>query len=126
MVKRNQTYKCNVCGNIVSVLHAGGGELVCCGESMELLDPKTEDKGLEKHVPVIEKADDGILVKVGENPHPMEEKHYIEWIEVHTNDKQVYRAFLEPDQKPEASFPVNEDNVDTAQEYCNVHGLWKS
>lgn len=126
MVKRHQTYKCNVCGNIVSVLHAGGGELVCCGESMELLETKTEDKGLEKHVPVIEKSDNGILVKVGENPHPMETKHYIEWIEVHTKDKNVYRAFLKPDQKPEASFPVNIDNVDMAQEYCNVHGLWKS
>lgn len=126
MVKRNQTYKCNVCGNIVSILHAGGGELVCCGESMELLDAKQEDEGLEKHVPVIEKSDNGILVKVGENPHPMEGKHYIEWIEVHTNDDQVYRAFLEPDQKPEALFPINPDHVKKAQEYCNVHGLWKS
>lgn len=126
MVERNQVYKCNICGNIVGVLHAGGGELVCCGAPMVLLDPKAQDEGLEKHVPVIEKAGNGVLIKVGDIPHPMEESHYIEWIELHTTDGQVHRAFLKPDQAPEATFAVNYDDVAMAKEFCNLHGLWKS
>jgi len=119
-----QVYRCNVCGNIVEVLHTGKGELVCCGEPMELLDEKTADVGLEKHVPVIEKTDRGIKVKVGDVPHPMEEKHYIEWIEAIT-DGGSYRKFLKPGDKPEAEFEIKPDKV-TAREYCNVHSLWKS
>jgi superoxide reductase len=126
MVERNQTYKCNVCGNIVGVLHAGGGELVCCGQPMQLLEPKSQDQGLEKHVPVIEKTANGTLVKVGEIPHPMEENHFIQWIELYTKDEKVYRAFLKPGQTPEASFKVDYENVLMAKEYCNLHGLWKS
>ncbi len=126
MVERNQTYKCNVCGNIVSVLHAGGGQLVCCGQPMELLEPKTQDQGLEKHVPVIEKTEKGVLVKVGEVPHPMEEAHFIQWIDLYTKDEKVYRAFLKPGQAPEAAFEIDYDNVLMAKEYCNLHGLWKS
>jgi len=126
MIERNQTYKCNVCGNIVGVLHAGGGELVCCGQPMQLLDPKKQDQGLEKHVPVIEKTGNGVLVKVGEIPHPMEESHFVQWVELYTKDEKVYRAFLKPGQKPEALFNVDYENVLMAKEYCNLHGLWKS
>lgn len=108
----------------MEVLHAGNGELVCCGEPMELLEPKTEDEGKEKHVPVIEKTEQGINVKIGETPHPMEESHYIEWIEIIANGK-IYRKHLEPEQEPEAEFNIKTDNV-TAREYCNVHGLWAS
>jgi superoxide reductase len=124
MVAVNQVYKCNVCGNIVEVLHAGGGQLVCCGQPMELLAEKTKDEGLEKHVPVIEKTDCGVRVKVGSVPHPMEEKHYIEWIEVIADGK-IQRAHLKPGQKPEAEFCVKEEKLE-AKEYCNIHGLWKS
>ncbi len=124
MVTVNQVYKCNVCGNIVEVLHAGGGQLVCCGQPMELLAEKTKDEGLEKHVPVIEKTDCGVRVKVGSVPHPMEEKHYIEWIEVIADGK-IQRAHLKPGQKPEAEFCVKEEKLE-AKEYCNIHGLWKS
>jgi superoxide reductase len=120
--KRLEVYKCEVCGNIVEVLHVGGGELVCCGQPMKLQAEKTEDQGKEKHVPVIEKTDRGILVRVGSVPHPMEEKHYIEWIEVITNDK-AYRKFLKPGQNPEAAFEVSPGAL-TVREYCNVHGLW--
>ncbi len=124
MTKENQIYKCNICGNIVEVLHAGVGELVCCGQPMELLSEKTEDEGQEKHVPVIEKTDSGIKVKVGSVPHPMEEAHYIEWIEVIADGK-IYRKFLKPGDAPEAKFCL--DTVDIqAREYCNVHGLWSS
>lgn len=126
MVERNQTYKCNVCGNIVSVLNAGGGQLVCCGQHMELLEPKTQDQGLEKHVPVIEKTDKGVLVKVGSVAHPMEEMHYIQWIDLYTKDEKVYRAFLKPGQEPQANFEIDYENVLMAKEYCNIHGLWKS
>ena len=124
MTELRQIYRCNVCGNIVEVLHAGIGTLVCCGQPMELLTEKTEDAGLEKHVPVIEKTETGYLVKVGSIPHPMEEKHYIEWIELVTDGKSC-RKFLKPDEKPEALFEVKAEKV-WAREYCNIHGLWKS
>jgi len=123
MTRQLEVYKCNVCGNIVEVLHPGVGKLVCCGQPMELLEEKTEDVGREKHVPVIEETEKGIRVKVGSVPHPMEEKHYIEWIEVIANGK-VYRKFLKPGEKPEAEFSVSGKVV--AREYCNIHGLWKS
>ena len=124
MISKNQIYKCNICGNIVEVLHAGGGELVCCGQPMELLNEKTEDEGLEKHVPVIEKTEAGIKVKVGLVEHPMEEAHFIQWIEI-IADGQVYRKYLKPGDKPEAEFQVTADKIE-AREYCNLHGLWKS
>jgi len=125
MTKVREIYKCNICGNIVEVVHAGVGELVCCGEPMEKLEEKTEDSSVEKHVPYIEKTSDGILVKVGQNQdHPMDEKHYIEWIQVIADDV-AYRKFLKPGDKPQALFEIKADNF-TAREYCNVHGLWKS
>ena len=124
MTAVKQVYKCNVCGNIVEVLHAGQGELVCCGQPMELLQEKTSDVGLEKHVPVIETTAGGIKVKVGSVPHPMEEKHYIEWVEIIT-DGGIYRRFLKSGDKPEAEFDVKPQKV-VAREYCNIHGLWKS
>ncbi len=123
MAKQLQIYKCSICGNIVEVLHGGVGELVCCGEPMELLDEKTADTGKEKHVPVIEKFDGGYKVKVGDVPHPMEEKHYIEWIELLADGK-AYRQFLKPQVAPEAVFHIEADSV-SAREHCNVHGLWK-
>jgi superoxide reductase len=125
MTKVREIYKCNICGNIVEMIHAGVGELVCCGETMEKMEEKTEDSSVEKHVPYIEKTDDGILVKVGQNQdHPMEEKHYIEWIQV-IADGELYRKFLKPGDKPQAKFCINADKIE-AREYCNVHGLWKS
>ncbi|MCD6445940.1 desulfoferrodoxin [Candidatus Bathyarchaeota archaeon] len=119
-----QIYRCNICGNMVEVLHAGKGQLVCCGKPMELLTEKTTDVGLEKHVPVIEKTTTGFKVKVGSVPHPMEEKHYIEWIEL-VADGKVYRKFLNPGEKPEVEFKLKAEKV-WAREYCNVHGVWKS
>jgi len=125
MTKLRQIYKCNICGNIVEVLHEGVGELVCCGEPMELLKEKTEDSSTEKHVPFIEKTNKGVLVKVGQNQdHPMEEKHYIEWIQV-IADGVSYRKFLKPGVKPQAEFEIKADKL-WAREYCNIHGLWKS
>lgn len=124
MTELNQIYKCNKCGNIVEVVHVGGGQLVCCGDPMEFLAEKTEDQGKEKHVPVIEKTEKGYKVKIGSVPHPMEETHYIEWIEIIADGK-ICRKFLKPGEAPEAEFETSAENV-TAREYCNVHGLWKS
>jgi len=124
MIKRNAIYKCMECGNIVEVTHVGGGELVCCGQPMKLMTENTSDGAKEKHVPVIEKIDGGFLVKVGSVAHPMEEKHYIEWIELQADGK-IYKQYLAPGQKPEAVFKVEAQNV-TAREYCNLHGLWKA
>jgi len=124
MANKLEIYKCMVCGNIVEVLHGGDGELVCCGQPMKNLTAKTADEGKEKHVPVIEKISGGYKVKVGSVPHPMEEKHYIEWIEV-LADGVAYRKFLNPGDAPEAVFNVNAGSV-SAREHCNVHGLWRS
>lgn len=123
MTELRQIYKCEVCGNIVEVVHPSGGTLVCCGKPMTLLKENTTDAAVEKHVPVIEKIDGGVLVKVGAVEHPMLENHYIEWIEVHTANK-VYRKYLKPGDKPEAVFKLDEE-VLYAREYCNLHGLWK-
>jgi len=121
--ERLEVYKCNVCGNIVEVLTVGGGELVCCGQPMELLAEKSEDEGNEKHVPVIEVDGDMVKVKVGEIPHPMEDEHFIQWIQVLADGKAL-RKFLNPGDAPEAEFEVNGEV--SAREYCNLHGLWKS
>jgi superoxide reductase len=123
MAKKLEIYKCEICGNIVEVLHAGKGELVCCGQPMKLMAENTTDASKEKHVPVIERNNGKITVKIGSVPHPMEEKHYIEWIEI-IADGAAYRKFLSPGGKPEAVFELNASNV-TAREYCNIHGLWK-
>ncbi|MBW2964880.1 desulfoferrodoxin [Candidatus Woesearchaeota archaeon] len=120
----NEVYKCSVCGNMVETVHVGGGELVCCGKPMQLLKANTTDAAQEKHVPVIEKTATGFRVKVGSIAHPMEEKHYIEWIEL-LADGRSYRKFLKPGDKPEAEFAVKAGKV-TAREYCNLHGLWKA
>lgn len=124
MAKQLEVYRCELCGNIVEVLHGGAGELVCCGQPMTHLVENTVDAAKEKHVPVIEKIDGGYLVKVGSVPHPMEEKHYIEWIELHAGGK-VQRQFLQPGDAPEAKFVSDEKDV-SAREYCNLHGLWRS
>lgn len=123
MAERLEVYKCEVCGNIVEVLHGGDGELVCCGQPMSRLVENTVDAAKEKHVPVVEKIEGGVKVKVGDVAHPMEEKHYIEWVEIIADGK-VYRQFLNPGEAPEATFNVEAGQI-TAREYCNLHGLWK-
>lgn len=124
MTKLHETYRCNVCGNIVQVNHASIGELVCCNQPMELLAENSVDAATEKHVPVIEKTEKGVLVKIGSVPHPMEEAHYIEWIEVIADGKS-YKKFLQPGDAPEAEFCIDADEI-SAREYCNLHGLWKA
>ena len=124
MPDRMQVYKCELCGNIVEVLHGGGSDLVCCGENMNYIEENTVDAAKEKHVPVIEKIEGGFKVTVGSTPHPMEEKHYIEWIEVITKDDRVFRKFLNPGMAAEVIFIIDTDSI-IAREYCNLHGLWK-
>ena len=127
MTEQNQVYRCNICGNIVDILHSGAGKLVCCGQEMQLLEEKINDSGSEKHVPVVEKTNNGVKVKIGSIPHPMEENHFIEWIEIAT-DGRIYRKMLKPGDKPEAEFEIDlkSINVINAREYCSIHGLWKS
>ncbi|MFA5621717.1 MAG: desulfoferrodoxin [Thermovirgaceae bacterium] len=124
MAKQLDIFKCELCGNVVELLHVGKGELVCCGQPMMLMEEQTADFTTEKHVPVIEKKDGGLLVKVGSIPHPMIEKHYIEWIQVIIDGKNC-KQFLKPGDAPEAFFAEDGENV-SAREYCNIHGLWKS
>lgn len=119
-----EVYKCNVCGNIVEVMHGGAGDLVCCGENMKRFKENTVDAAKEKHVPVIEKTATGYKVSVGSVPHPMEEKHWIEWIELIADGKS-YTQFLKPGQEPVAQFCIKAGKV-SAREYCNLHGLWKA
>ena len=126
MTEKRQIYKCNYCGNIVEVLHEGVGELVCCNKPMELMKENTVDASLEKHVPVIERNGSQVTVKVGSVEHPMEESHYIEWIELYTDqDKKAQKVFLKPGDKPVAEFTTTAKKV-TAREYCNLHKLWKA
>jgi len=124
MTTIKEIYKCEICGNIIEVVHASGGTLTCCGQSMTLVKENTVDASKEKHIPVILKVEDGILVKVGSVEHPMTEEHHIEWIEVHTANK-VYRKYLKAGEKPQAMFKVDEDVI-FVREYCNVHGLWRA
>ncbi|MHB1398323.1 MAG: desulfoferrodoxin [Trichloromonadaceae bacterium] len=124
MAKQLDVYKCEICGNIVEVLHGGPGALVCCNANMLQLTENTVDATKEKHVPMIEIGPQSITVKVGSVAHPMEEKHYIEWIELLADGK-VYRQFLNPGDKPEAVFAITAKKV-TAREYCNLHGHWSA
>jgi len=124
MAEKLGIYKCNVCGNITEVMHGGSGRMTCCAKPMELMSENTIDAAKEKHVPVIEKVDGGFKVKLGEVAHPMENKHYIEWIEVIAKDK-VCLQFLKPGDLPEATFKIDADNV-TARAYCNLHGNWRA
>ncbi|MDP8259021.1 MAG: desulfoferrodoxin [Candidatus Aadella gelida] len=125
MTGLRDVYKCEVCGHIVEVVNEGAPTLVCCGQEMVKLEAKGQDEGKEKHVPVTEDAECGITIKVGSVEHPMEEKHYIKFIEVLTKDK-VLRAELKPGQKPEAGFCVSKEDVVEIREYCTVHDLWKA
>lgn len=125
MAKRGEIYKCQTCGNIVQVLHEGGGDMVCCDAPMTLMQEKTEEEGLtEKHLPVVEKTEKGIVVKVGSIPHPMTPEHYIEWIQVVRKDNKICRQYLKPEDNPEAEFNVPFEEVAYVREYCNLHGLW--
>jgi superoxide reductase len=124
LAEKFEIYKCDVCGNIVEVVNGGDGELVCCGEPMKRMTENTVDAAKEKHVPVIEVVDGGVRVKVGDVPHPMEEKHFIQWIEIIADGK-TYRQYLTPGSMPEAFFAVYSSHL-TAREYCNLHGLWKN
>ena len=123
MTKRLEVYKCEICGNIIEVLHEGKGALVCCGQEMELMREQTADQTTEKHVPIIEKIPSGIKAVVGSTLHPMEEKHYIEWIEIITKGG-ASRKFLKPGDKPESLFK-DVEGLEQVREYCNIHGLWE-
>ena len=123
MTELNEIYKCEICGNIVQMVHGGPGELVCCGQPMVLMDEKTAEMKLEKHVPVIERDGDMVKIYVGSTLHPMEENHHIEWIELVTEDRS-YRKYLKPGDAPEAFFMCKAEKIG-AREYCNIHGLWK-
>ena len=124
MAAKLEVYKCEVCGNIVEVIHGGAGELVCCGQPMVKLTENTTDAAREKHVPVVEKIDGGYKVSVGSVLHPMADDHYIEWIELLADGK-AYRQFLSPGDEPIATFTVEAATV-SAREFCNKHGLWKA
>jgi superoxide reductase len=124
MANRLDVFKCELCGNIVELFHAGAGQLVCCGKPMTRLAENTVDASKEKHIPVVETIDEGIKVKIGSVAHPMEETHFIEWIEVINGDYNNVK-FLKPGDKPEADFYVGASDKLVVREFCNLHGLWK-
>ena len=124
MTNRSEVYQCGVCGDMVEVVHASGGTLSCCNQSMKLLRENTTDAAKEKHVPVIEKTGQGIKVTIGSVAHPMEAKHYIEWIELIAGER-VLRQFLKPGDAPSAFFEGVKAEAVAAREFCNLHGLWK-
>ena len=116
-------YKCDVCKNMVDLLHDGGRQLTCCDTLMRELVANTQEASEEKHIPVIERSEKELLVRVGEVEHPMDENHYIEWIAI-VSGKTVIRRFLSPGDKPEARFAPNSKDIEVFA-YCNLHGLWK-
>ena len=126
MANQFEIYKCAACGNVVEVLFAGDGELVCCGKPMKHMAASSVDAAKEKHVPVLEAMDGGCKVKVGSAPHVMEETHWIEWIGIATADGKRYKKILKPGDAPEAEFCIPADQVVSVREYCNLHGLWKA
>ena len=126
MAEQNGIYKCEICGNVVSVIEAHPPEIVCCGQPMKLLEEKTENEGKEKHVPVVETFEGGIRVKVGSVPHPMENEHYIELIQLIKDSEVVIGKRLKPGDEPAAEFCLTETKGLTARILCNVHGLWKN
>ncbi len=124
MTKMLEVYKCELCGNITMVVSPAAGTLVCCGQPMTKQEERTQDAGKEKHVPVVEKTAENITVKLGSVPHPMEEKHYIQWIEVISGDRLMVQG-LKAGQAAEAKFPAVFESG-KARAYCNIHGLWQS
>ena len=125
MTEKKQIYKCEICGNIIKVLENGPGQLVCCGKHMNLLEEKTQEQGNEKHLPILQREQEKVSVKVGDIEHPMKQEHYIQWIEVITENK-TYRKELNPNQKPQASFIIAQiEKILLIRAYCNIHGLWK-
>ncbi len=125
MANRYDVYKCNLCGNIVEVMNGNDGELTCCNEAMKLMTENTVEAAVEKHIPVIAMTENGCKIKVGEVAHPMEEKHYIEWVEVLVNDK-VFRKYMKPGDAPEVEFDGKESGDVKVRAYCNLHGNWKA
>ncbi len=126
MAKKGKIYKCSICGNIVEVLHEGAGTLVCCGKDMDELVERNTDEGQEKHVPVISIDGNTAQVTVGDVPHPMEDTHYIEFIQLLIDDT-VQTKYLKPGDIPEANFSIPKDYTNiSAREYCNIHGVWIS
>lgn len=124
MTNLNEIYKCAICGNIVEVVHASGGQLVCCGQPMNLQIKNTTEAALEKHIPIIEKIENGFKVSVGSTLHPMSEEHYIEWVELMTEEK-VYRKYLKPGDTPIVEFFIGFEVI-KVRAYCNLHGLWQA
>ena len=124
MAKIFEVYKCDLCGNIVETVQTGGGSLACCGQNMTLLAENTVDAAVEKHVPVIERGNGTVTVKVGSVAHPMEDAHYIQWVELLADGKS-YTQFLKPGDAPEAVFNIDAKEI-TVREYCNLHGHWKA
>jgi superoxide reductase len=124
MTTRNGVYKCAICGNIVAVLTGGQGALTCCNTPMDLMVENGTDAAHEKHVPMVIGIGDDIEVSVGSVAHPMQEEHYIEWIEL-IADGVSYRKFLKPGETPDVNFSVEAEEI-TARAYCNLHGLWRS
>ncbi|MCD6578362.1 desulfoferrodoxin [bacterium] len=125
MAEKLEAYRCNICGNLVMVLHGGKGQLVCCGQPMEKLEEQTADSTVEKHVPVIEEVEGGVKVKVGSVPHPMAAEHYISWIQV-IKKKSFCLKFLAAGDAPESTFPVKKEDIVKVREYCTVHNLWSN
>jgi superoxide reductase len=124
MTQKSQIYKCNICGNIVEVLHTGAGELVCCNQPMQVQEEKDHDEGEEKHAPIIKKEEDGTKITVGSILHPMQEDHFIEWIELTIDDK-IFKKFLSSKDKPEIKVSLKGGKI-KARAFCNLHGLWKA
>jgi len=123
----NQIYKCHICGNVVELVNVGGGQLVCCGQPMQVLEPKSIEEGTEKHMPVVTNDNGKVTVKIGSIPHPMEASHYITFVKLIEKSGKICRKYLNPTDLPQVEFSISPDSqIDSVRIYCNIHGLWKS
>ena len=118
-------YICEHCGNLVELIYASGAKMICCGNVMTDLTPKTKDLGHEKHTPIISVIENKVIVEVSSVPHPMLPNHFIQWICLET-DKGIYRKNLNYGENAIAEFILNDEKPIAAYSYCNIHGLWKN
>ena len=125
MTERLDLYRCEICGNLVQVILAGGGELVCCGQPMELVKGKTQEEMQEKHITVFISENGTDIVQVGTVLHPMNDDHYIMFIETISEDKNcVHLQYLHPGQEAKMLLEKKIGKM-KAIEFCNLHGLWE-
>lgn len=117
-------YKCNICGNLFEIIDDSSVVPICCNEDMTRLEPNTTEAKGEYHIPEYKLENNKLTVKIGKEPHPMTNEHYIEFISIKTT-RTEQKKYLTPNDEPIAVFELNDEKLENVYCYCNIHGLWK-